>query len=260
MRNFLVAGNWKMNGNLERCRELGSRINDELTGDAHSTLAVCEYLVCPPSPYLLPVKAALEGSLVRVGAQDCSAEDEGAHTGDLAVSMLEDIGCRYVILGHSERRADHHEADAEVAAKAAKALAQNIRPVICIGEVLAEREAGKAESVTGGQLHGSLPEGYDGDISEIVIAYEPVWAIGTGKVASPDDVAAMHDFLRAELVKRYGDKGNSVRLLYGGSVKPENAKELAALDNVDGFLIGGASLKAESFIAIGQEATAALKE
>lgn len=259
MRNFLVAGNWKMNGSVERCRELASRISETLTEDAHDTLSVCEYLVCPPSPYLLTAKKAVEGSLVRVGAQDCSAEDEGAHTGDIAVSMLEDIGCTYVILGHSERRADHKEGDASVSAKADKALAQSIRPVICIGEVLEDREAGRAEAVTGAQLHASLPKDFDGDVSEIVIAYEPVWAIGTGKVASPEDVADMHDYLRGELVGLYGEKGNAIRLLYGGSVKPENAKELAALDNVNGFLIGGASLKADSFIAIGQEAATSLK-
>ena len=241
----LIAGNWKMNGTLDTARSLIADIVNTLY-EREDLLKEYEFLVCPPALYIPSVRHALVGyPHVAFGAQDCSIEGNGAHTGDISAEMLKDSSCTYVIVGHSERRVDHGESDAVVKAKAEAILAQDIKPIICVGETLEQREAGDALAVVEDQLAGSLPSQEQWD--EIVVAYEPVWAIGTGKVAEPQDVAEMHAHIR-------GIVGGKVRILYGGSMKPENAAELLATPNVDGGLIGGASLKADSFIGIAKAA------
>src|SRR5579883_73704 len=239
----LIAGNWKMNGlkadGLALARELAQRMEKERIA--------CDLLLCPPATLLMAVAAAVNGSGIALGGQDCHTGTVGAHTGDISASMLADAGCRYVILGHSERRTDHHESDALVCAKAKAARAAGLIAVICVGETAQQRDAGQALDVVARQLAGSLPEGLSA--AELVIAYEPVWAIGTGRTATPGDVAAMHAHIRAGLAGRVADPA-AVRILYGGSVKPGNARELLAVANVDGALVGGASLKAEDFWAI----------
>ena len=241
----LIAGNWKMNGDLESARTLIADIVNALYSreELHET---CEFLVCPPVAHIASVRHALVGyPHVALGAQDCSSFENGAHTGEVSAAMLKDTSCKYVILGHSERREYQTESNALVRAKADQALANDLRPIICVGETLEQREAGDALSVVEEQLAGSLPDKAQWD--EIVVAYEPVWAIGTGKVASIDDITQMHAHIR-------GIVGEKVRILYGGSMKPENAGEILAVPHVDGGLIGGASLKAESFIGIGKAA------
>jgi triosephosphate isomerase (TIM) len=204
--------------------------------------------LCPPATLLSGMAGALSGSGVALGGQDCHPKASGAHTGDIAAAMLADAGASLVILGHSERRADHGEGDTLIAAKTLAAAAAGLRVIICVGETLAQRDAGQAEAVVLGQLSGSIPEGFDP--AGLVVAYEPVWAIGTGRTAQPRDVAAMHGAIRAALVARFGAAGAGVALLYGGSVKPDNAAELMAVPEVNGALVGGASLKAADFLAI----------
>jgi triosephosphate isomerase len=188
---------------------------------------------------------ALLGSGVAVGAQDCHAADQGAHTGDISAPMLRDAGATFVIVGHSERRADHGESDAVVRGKAEAAARAGLAPIVCVGETGPERDAGQAQDVVGRQLAASLPDGFTG-----IVAYEPVWAIGTGKTPTAADVASMHAFIRGTLEERFGNRGAALRILYGGSVKPANAAELLSVPNVDGALVGGASLKADDFLAI----------
>ncbi|MBP0614392.1 triose-phosphate isomerase [Jiella mangrovi] len=239
----LIAGNWKMNGLLRQLSEL-----EKIAAEALEAGEGKDLLICPPATMLSASGGALFGK-VAIGGQDCHAEASGAHTGDIAAEMLADVGATYVIVGHSERRADHDESDADVSAKATAAWRAGLTAIVCIGETEAERQAGKTLDILGGQLAGSLPD----DVTEknTVVAYEPVWAIGTGRTPTLDDVKEVHDFLRAQLSDRFGaDVAGGIRLLYGGSVKPSNATELLAVDNVDGALIGGASLKAEDFIAI----------
>ncbi|MBP2303463.1 triose-phosphate isomerase [Azospirillum picis] len=243
-RRKLIAGNWKMNGLKADGLALASDLAGRLKGAGPVAF---DMLVCPPFPLLFPVGEAITDSPLALGGQDCAPKTSGAHTGDVAPTMLTDAGCRYVILGHSERRADHGESDAVVKAKAAAALAEGLVAIICVGETEAQRDAGQADAVVAGQLAGSIPEGATAD--NTVIAYEPVWAIGTGKTATPGDVKAMHAHIRAELDGRIADAAK-VRILYGGSVKPGNAAELMAVENVDGALVGGASLKAEDFWGI----------
>ncbi len=233
----LIAGNWKMNGTLAEAIDLARSV-------AATPPAGVDLLVCPPFVHLVPVAGTLLKSEVALGAQDCHAAGKGAHTGDVSAPMLADLGARYVILGHSERRADHGETDATVRAKAEAALAARLVPVVCVGESEAERLSGQAESVVAAQLAGSLPEGFAA--AGGVVAYEPVWAIGTGRTPTEEDIAAMHARIRAEL----GAAGAKLRILYGGSMKPSNAAAILALPHVDGGLIGGASLKAEDFLAI----------
>ena len=241
----LIAGNWKMHGDIDIARTLIADIVNSLY-EREELLKKCEFLVCPPTLHIASVRHALQGyPKIAVGGQDCSLAENGAHTGDVSASMLKDAGCSYVIVGHSERRADHGESDADVKAKAQQAIANDLKPIICVGESLEQREAGDALRVVEEQLAGSLPD--KGQWGEIVIAYEPVWAIGTGKVASIDDIEEMHNHIR-EIV------GSKVRILYGGSMKPDNAKDILAVTNVNGGLIGGASLQASSFIGIGREA------
>jgi len=237
----LIAGNWKMHGTLAEATVLAQ-------GVAAGAGGVAELLVCPPFPHLAAVKMSMVGSDVALGAQDCHAKPKGAHTGDVSAAMLKDVGARFVILGHSERRADHGESDALVKAKAEAALAEGLTPIVCVGESEAQRLAGEAEAVVAGQLAGSLPASFA--TAGGVVAYEPVWAIGTGRTPTEADIAAMHARIRAELVRAFGSAGEGLRILYGGSVKPSNAKAILALPHVDGALVGGASLVAADFLAI----------
>ena len=209
----------------------------------------CELLVCPPATLLDRVGAALEGSGVMLGGQDCHIADNGPHTGDISPAMLRDAGCGWVILGHSERRADHGESDPVVRGKAVSAMAAGLTPVICVGETEQHRLSGNQDVVVASQLDGSVPEGFAG-----VVAYEPVWAIGTGRSATAADVVAMHQVIRAQLLGMLGEAGRGVRILYGGSVKPGNAAALLALPEVGGALVGGASLVAADFLAIARAA------
>jgi len=235
----LAAGNWKMNGSVAGLAEVTALLA------AHPDPA-CEMLLCPPATLLAQMSGAARGSVLKLGGQDCHAAASGAHTGDISATMLKEAGAAYVILGHSERRADHGESDALVKAKAAAAQAAGLVPVICLGETGAERDGGRTLAVIGAQLDGSLPEG-----GEMVVAYEPVWAIGTGRTPTLDQIAEVHAFLRARLAARIGaEAAAGVRLLYGGSVKPSNAAEIFAVADVDGALVGGASLKAADFGAI----------
>lgn len=235
-RRALIAGNWKMNGSLSGAAHLAAA----LTASDGADMAVC-----PPFPHLVAVSGALKG--IALGAQDVSEKDDGAVTGDISAAMLADIGCAFVIVGHSERRLFHTESDALVCAKAAKAIENGIIPIICVGETLAQREAGQTEAVIAQQIAGSVPHGASG--LNIVIAYEPVWAIGTGLTASLAQISEVHGQIRGLLEKRLAD-GPHLRVIYGGSVKAENAADILGLEDVDGALVGGASLKAESFIMI----------
>ncbi|PGH53638.1 triose-phosphate isomerase [Azospirillum palustre] len=241
----LIAGNWKMNGLKADALDLASDLAGRLKGAGPVAF---DMLVCPPFPLLFPVGEAIADSPLALGGQDCAPKTSGAHTGDVAPTMLKDAGCRFVILGHSERRADHGETDAVVNAKAVAAHKEGLVAIVCVGETEAQRDAGQANAVVSGQLAGSIPAGATAD--NTVIAYEPVWAIGTGKTATPDDVKAMHAHIRTELDGKIAGAAK-VRILYGGSVKPGNAAELMAVENVDGALVGGASLKADDFWAIG---------
>ena len=235
----LVAGNWKMNGLAVSEGELTKIVN----GAAGIKAGL---MICPPATLIADFAAAARGSAVAIGGQDCHAAPSGAHTGDIAAEMLKDAGAVAVIVGHSERRTDHHETDAQVRAKALAAHRAGLIAIVCIGEQRAEREAGETLAVLGRQLDGSLPDVASG----LVVAYEPVWAIGTGLTPTAADVAEAHAFIRKKLVERYGADGSGVRILYGGSVKPANAKELLTIGNVNGALVGGASLKAADFLGI----------
>ncbi len=243
-RRKLIAGNWKMNGRHEDGVALATGLAEKLRG---AGTVPFDLLVCPPATLIWPVAAAVTGSGVAVGGQDCHVKTSGAHTGDISPAMLTDAGCAYVIVGHSERRQDHKESDALIAAKAAAAHAAGLVAIICVGETKEQRQAGQAGAVVASQLAGSIPAG--ATATNTVIAYEPVWAIGTGLTATPADVAEIHALIRADLLKRL-DSGAAVRILYGGSVKPDNAVELMAVPDVDGALVGGASLKVADFWGI----------
>lgn len=245
-RKKLIAGNWKMNGLLADGIDLAKNVS---AGVKALGKPQCEFLVCPPFTLLMAVKKALRGAKVALGAQDCHMAEKGAHTGDISPLMLKDLGCSYVILGHSERRADHKETDELIADKAVAAHKAGLKTVICIGETLEQREKGQAVEVCRKQILGSVPA--DSTATDTVIAYEPVWAIGTGKVPTTQDVEEVHLAVRKVLAQKLGKSvAGKMRILYGGSVKPSNAKELLSLPDVDGALIGGASLKAEDFLAI----------
>ena len=240
----LVAGNWKMNGtraSLDQIKAIAEGVQGPLSEKV-------ETLICPPATLLYVATALCTDSPLQIGAQDCHQNASGAHTGDLSAEMIADCFGTHVIVGHSERRTDHAETDHLVRAKAEAAYAADLTAVICIGETADERKSGQTLDILKRQLAGSVPDGATAE--RTVIAYEPVWAIGTGLTPTVADVTEAHAFLRAELIKRFGDVGKKMRLLYGGSVKPSNAKELMAVDNVDGALIGGASLKASDFLAI----------
>ena len=240
-----IVGNWKMHGTRAMLSE--ARAIDR----AAERLIKAEVAIAPP--FTLIHATRKEAGLIGVGAQDCHAAEGGAHTGDISAAMLKDSGAGFVIVGHSERRADHQETDADVKAKAEAALAVGLAAIVCVGETEAQRDAGKAESVVAAQLEGSLPRGpesFGGAADKVTVAYEPVWAIGTGRTPTVEDVGQMHRSIRQRLSQIYGEAGAQVRILYGGSVKPDNAAELLAADEVGGALVGGASLTAESFLGI----------
>ncbi len=238
----LIAGNWKMNGlarsGTREARALAKRL-------AGVKRLGCEVLICPPAPLLPVLRAALKGSRIAIGGQDCHAAATGAHTGDVSAEMLADAGCRYVIVGHSERRADHGETDRRVRAKAEAAHRAGLTAIVCVGETAAQRRRRETLKVVGAQLRGSLPAG--ATAGNTVVAYEPVWAIGSGLTPTAGDVAEVHASIRSRLVRRFKAEGRGMRILYGGSVKAGNAGELLAVANVDGALVGGASLTAKDF-------------
>jgi len=250
-RTPLIAGNWKMNGGLDEVDSLAADLARRMAGMGGA--AAFEMAVCPPFPLLAMIAAAIEESGIQLGAQDCHMAEKGAHTGDTSAHLLAQVGCRYVIVGHSERRTNHGETDAQVCAKAEAAQKAGLAAIVCVGETEAERDAGKAVATVLEQVAGSVPEGATAE--NLVIAYEPVWAIGTGKTATPQDAQDMHAAIRSALVGRFGaGTAAAIRILYGGSMKPDNAAALLALADVDGGLIGGASLKAQDFWAIAEAA------
>jgi triosephosphate isomerase len=237
----LIAGNWKMNGLSAASADLAEAIV------AGAGSVACDLLICPPFTQLAAVAQQLRGTPVALGAQDCHAAASGAHTGDISAVMLADLGCTAVILGHSERRQNHYETDAAVHAKVLAAQHAGLMPIVCVGETEAERDAGQHLAIVGAQVAASLPEKFAG-----VIAYEPIWAIGTGRTPTGADVEAMHRHIRAALSARLGPAGAETRILYGGSVKPDNAAALLAVPEVGGALVGGASLNAAHFLAIAE--------
>lgn len=245
-RKIMIAGNWKMNCLTKEGVELAKSVAE---GVKSMGKPACEFLVCPPFTILAPVKKSLRGAKVALGAQDAHFATKGAHTGDISPEMLKDVGCSYIILGHSERRADHNEANELIAKKAEAVYNADLKAIICIGETEKQRDEGKTIEVCTNQILGSVP--LNADANNTVIAYEPVWAIGTGKTPTAQDVQEVHAAIRKVLAKKLGKSiANKMRILYGGSVKPSNAKEFLSLPDVDGALIGGASLKSEDFLAI----------
>ena len=240
----LIAGNWKMHGLTADAVALAKGVVAGAAG------LDCELLVCPPFVHLPAVAPVLAGSPVALGGQDCHQAKQGAHTGDISAPMLRDTGASWVILGHSERRQNHGETDELVREKVLAAVAAGLTPIVCVGETADQRAGGQETDVVGWQIAGSLPKPFSG-----VVAYEPVWAIGTGKNATEQDVAIVHAFIREELVRQFGDDGQDIRILYGGSVRPQNAPALLSVPHVGGALVGGASLRAEDFLAIARAAT-----
>ena len=240
-RRKLIVGNWKMNGSHPANAEL-------LAGVLAARPFGCDVVLCAPFPYLSEVAVALAASEIRSGAQDCSVHEQGAYTGEVSAAMLAEFGCRYVIVGHSERRAYHAEGDQLVADKAKAALARGVTPIVCVGETLAQREAGETETVVKRQLSAAIHT-LAHCAGEMVVAYEPVWAIGTGRTATPEQAQAVHALLRAQL-RAAAPRADEMKILYGGSVKADNAAQLFAQPDIDGGLIGGAALKAADFVAI----------
>ncbi len=246
MRKYLIAGNWKMNLNRQQAVELAKALVEK-----YPSASGTEIVVCPPAVYLDVVGATVSNSGVGLGAQNMYHQPSGAYTGELSAAMLTDVGCHYVILGHSERRSLFNESDQQVHAKTQAALQAGLVPIVCVGESLEQREAGATQDVVRSQCDGSLAGLSESEMAQCVIAYEPVWAIGTGRVATPEQAEEVHADLRKLLENRYNESlSGQVRILYGGSVKPENAAELLAQPNVDGALVGGASLKADDFVSI----------
>jgi triosephosphate isomerase len=239
----LIAGNWKMNGFKQSVGELG-----QMTTGRGDLWRKVDLLICPPATLIMTFAVVALGSRIQIGAQDCHPAPSGAHTGDLSAEMLADLGATAVIVGHSERRADHGETDALVRQKAEAARRAGLTAIVCIGETQAQRNAGQTLEVCGSQLDGSLPD--SASATDLVVAYEPVWAIGTGLTPTEQDVEQVHCFIRDKLTSRFKAEGARIRILYGGSVKPSNAAELMAVQNVNGALVGGASLTAADFLAI----------
>ena len=249
-RRTIIAGNWKMNTRSVSGADLAKGV-----AGAVGENPTVEVAVCPPNAYLAGISDVLAGSAVGVGAQNLYPSDDGAYTGEVNAAMLCDVGCRYVILGHSERRALLGETDQQVSDKLAAALSGNLVPIVCVGETLEQREAGKMESVVEQQIRGSLAGLDETRATGVVIAYEPVWAIGTGKTATPEQAEEVHAFIRKLLGEMFSPEiADQIRIQYGGSVKPGNAKELLGQPNIDGALVGGASLKVDDFVAIIQAA------
>ena len=249
MRRKLIVGNWKMNGSLAMNAELLGGIREGLAG------VDCDLAICVPFPYLPQCQAALEGTDVALGAQDVSAHAVGAYTGQISTRMLLDFGCKYVIVGHSERREYCNESDELVANKVQRALAGGLTPIVCVGESLYDKEEGRTAEVVGRQINTVLSVLEEREVCDIVVAYEPVWAIGTGKTPSPLAVEEVHAMLREQMIRKNPDAIECVRILYGGSMKPGNAEELLRMPDIDGGLIGGAALKASDFLAIARQAS-----
>ena len=249
MRQPLVAGNWKMNGSLASIKTLVEGVKAGM-----DSVKIAEMAMCPSFVYIPQVAAMLKGSSISLGAQDVNDRESGAHTGEIAANMLTDVGCHYVIVGHSERRAIYGESDAFTARKFAAARKAGLVPILCVGETLEEREQDITEQVVARQLDAVIDLEGVAALGDAVIAYEPVWAIGTGKTASPDQAQEVHAFIRNKLAVLDGAVAAGVRILYGGSMNPANAAELLAMTDIDGGLIGGASLKPADFLAIGQAA------
>lgn len=244
-RKILIAGNWKMNKTATEAADLAGQIIKAVGNQSD-----IDVLMCPPFTSIAAVSELVGNSTVRVGAQNMSDKASGAYTGEISAAMLRDLRVSYVILGHSERRSYYGETDEFINRKVLACLENNLKPVLCVGETLEEREAGKVESVIKTQLVGGLKDVPAEKAETIVIAYEPVWAIGTGKTATPDQAQEVHAFIRAQLVELFGTVGSSIRILYGGSMKPANADELLAKPDIDGGLIGGAALVAKDFLAL----------
>lgn len=241
----LIAGNWKMNGLTHSLDELSELARLLTTGAAPRAVVV----ICPPATLLAAIAAQGASSGILAGGQDCHHEASGAHTGDISAGMVADAGAQFVIVGHSERRADHGETDDMVRCKAEAAIGAGLKPIICVGESEAQRDAREAEAVVSAQLAASIPDA--AEQHEVVVAYEPIWAIGTGRTPTLDEIADMHAAIRARLVDRFGlSRGESIRILYGGSLKPQNAREILSVQNVNGGLVGGASLLAKDFYTI----------
>ena len=240
-RRALAAGNWKMNGDKSSLAEIRAMV-------AGLGAVSCDLAICPPATLIAAAAEAVDGSALMIGGQDCHAAPAGPHTGDISAEMIADAGGRLVIVGHSERRTDHGEADGVVHTKARAAWRAGLIAIVCIGETEAERLAGTTTAVLDRQITGSVPRG--ASATNLVVAYEPVWAIGTGVTPSSDDIRLAHAHIRSRLAERFGEEANAIRILYGGSVKPSNAETIMALDGVDGALVGGASLKAADFLAI----------
>jgi triosephosphate isomerase (TIM) len=259
MRRTLIAGNWKMNGSLSGNKSLlnGIKAGVQAAVQAGSDEALaCDLLVCVPAPYLAQCAHELQGSGVVLGAQNMSEQESGAYTGEISAAMLLEFGCSYVIIGHSERRTYYAESNAVIAKKVVRALRSGLTPILCVGETLAERQSGRTDVVVGKQLEVVLHALDVADVARIVVAYEPLWAIGTGITATPKMAQTVHAMLRAKLAAKSADAAQEVRILYGGSMKPDNAAQLLAMPDIDGGLIGGASLKAEDFLAIATAARA----
>jgi triosephosphate isomerase len=251
-RKPVIVGNWKMNGSAVRSRQLACAIAAGLAGEPALAVAA-DWMVCPPFPYLAEVRRAIEGVPMLLAAQDVSAQADGAYTGEVSAAMLLDVGCRFTLIGHSERRSMHGEIDPVVAAKAGAALAAGLGVIVCVGESLAEREQGTTAQAIARQLSSLLPLMAGVPSARAMIAYEPVWAIGTGRTATPDQAAEVHRQIRGAMTAA-GLAGDQIRILYGGSVKAVNARALLAQTDIDGALVGGASLDAGEFLAIGRAA------
>lgn len=244
MRRKIVAGNWKMNGSLQANQFLLEGVKSGRTGRG------CDVIICPPAPYLQQCQVLLSQSDIELGAQDLSMHEAGAYTGEISAEMIRDLGGKYVIVGHSERRTYHDECDVQVGKKVVRALIAGLTPIVCVGETLTERESGKTADVIGRQVDAVLNELKSDRLSGLIFAYEPVWAIGTGKTATPEMAQEVHATLRKRIAEKNVAAAQAVRILYGGSVKADNAKELFAMPDIDGGLIGGASLKSDDFLAI----------
>lgn len=243
MPRTLIAGNWKMNGLTAQLVEI-----EQVAAGVGKAANGPELLLCLPATLIHAAAAKCQASPLKIGGETCHSKEKGAHTGDISAEMLKDVGAEYVIVGHSERRADHHESDSAVASQATAALRAGITPIICVGETLEQRDAGEVLKVITAQLAGSIPA--EANPAQFVLAYEPVWAIGTGRVATVEQIGEVHTLIREQLVVRFGDAGRETRILYGGSMNPANAAEILGVPEVNGGLIGGASLKAADFLAI----------
>ncbi|MCA2005124.1 MAG: triose-phosphate isomerase [Ignavibacterium sp.] len=247
MRKKIIAGNWKMNNDLQQSISL----IEELKSKLQNKTLNCEVIICPPFTSLTEAKKLIEGSVIKLGAQNMYYEDSGAFTGEISAAMLKSVGCEYVILGHSERRTIFGERDEMINKKIRKAISEKLKPIFCVGETLEEREKDVTEKVIKKQIEKGLKDVTPDEILDVIIAYEPVWAIGTGKTATPEQAQEVHHFIRKLLANMYSkDFANLITIQYGGSVKPENARELLSQKDIDGALVGGACLKADSFIGI----------